>query len=295
MAILGSDGNLKLKRENPLPTTVTPANVNIPTNSYQLSVSDVWSGDQVQLTAPGGLPFLQTATQTGNPGGQGIWSGTPWTYAEGYQSIGSGDAFWNLAPAFPWADAQPVVPSLTAYVYVDQLGRARFYTTRAAAVNGDPSGALQIGSTNFVEMTITTLDGDWRYTCDLESWTLELDAPSVDTTAIGVKFGEAVKSLVTGGGEIGYLVDRRAGSGIDDPTSLFRLLLLTERGCKALAQFWMIEDRLSTNCANISPGDLYYETEMLVVGTSINTRAEDLIGGAARFVTTGEIRLKVGV
>ena len=36
----------------------------------------------------------------------------------------------------------------------------------------------------------------WQIICDLREWTLELSAPSVDTTAISEKFGEAVKSLV---------------------------------------------------------------------------------------------------
>ena len=144
-------------------------------------------------------------------------------------------------------------------------------------------------------MTITVQDAQWEQVAFIKSWSLELDAPSVDTTGIGTKFGEAVKSLITAGGEIGYLVERRGVAGHQDPTILLRLLMLTERGCKATAQFWMIEGRDASECHNILPGDIYYETDMLVVGSSINTAADDLVGGAARFVTTGAIKLKLGV
>ena len=40
----------------------------------------------------------------------------------------------------------------------------------------------------------------WQIVCDLREWSIQLDAPSVDTTSVSEKFGEAVKSFVSGGG-----------------------------------------------------------------------------------------------
>ena len=295
MAILGRGGRLVLRREAPEPETVTPASRDAATNSYQLGSTAIWSGDQVLLSASGGLPFVVGNNQTTNPGGQGIWAGVPWAYSHGYSAISSTTAFWDNAPAYPWGDPVTSVSSRLVYCYVDQLGRARFYLTWADAVNGDPAKALVTGPVDFGTMTLAVQDGQWEQVAFIKNWSLELDAPSVDTTGLGTKFGDAVKSLVTAGGEIGYLVERRGTAGKQDPTILMRLLMLTERGCKATAQFWLIEDRDATPCGNILPGDIYYETDMLVVGSSLNTAADDLIGGAARFVTTGEIRLKLGV
>ena len=304
MAILGRGGELALIRESPPPTSVGVIDRNAPNNSFQLSTDAIWSGDQVTLTSPNGLPFFQAGGFTMAPGGQGIWSDATWDYAPGYENIEGGDQFWNEAPAFPWADAAPAVTSLTVYAYVDQLGRIRFYDNWPDAVNGDPLLALETGSVDFGVMTITSIDADWTYLCDIRDWTLELSAPSVDVTGIGGKFGEAVKSLVTGGGDIGYLAERRDEEGRYDPTALLRLLLLTQHGCKAAAQFWILEDRLPQgacpgqepgSCSRLAPGDFYYKADLLVVGTSLNLAAADLVGGAARFVTTGEIRLLIGV
>lgn len=295
MAILGQGGRLVLKRETPEPETVTPATRNAATNSFQLNSSTIWPGDRVLLTAPEGLPFISKANQTTNPGGHGIWGGTPWSFSHGYYGIKSTAPFWDSAPAFPWADPVAAEPSRSVYAYVDQLSRIRFYTNWADAVNGDPAKALPTGSVDFKTMTIAVQDAQWEQVAFIKNWSLELDAPSVDTTGIGTKFGEAVKSLVTAGGEIGYLVERRGEAGYQDPTILLRLLMLTERGCKATAQFWMIEGRDAVQCSNILPGDIYYETDMLVVGSSLNTAADELVGGAARFVTTGAIKLKLGV
>lgn len=296
MAILGDGGRLALRREAPAPTSITPNDRNAPNDSYQLSTDAIWPGDQVTLTSPDGLPFFQDDGLTGAPGGQGVWSDSTWDYAQGYEDILSGDQFWAEAPAVPWADVAPAVTSLTVYAYVDQFGRIRFYNNWADAINGDPARALNTGSVDFGVITITSVDADWQYVCDIRNWSLDLDAPSVDITGIGGKFGESVKSLITGGGEIGYMAERRDEEGRYDPTALLRLLLLTERGAKATAQFWILQDRPSQGaCSGLAPGDFYYQADLLVVGTSLNLVPTDVVGGAARFVTTGEIRLLTGV
>jgi hypothetical protein len=130
----------------------------------------------------------------------------------------------------------------------------------------------------------------WLLQCDLEGWTLNLSAPEVDTTAVGEKYGEAVKSVVNGGGVFDFLVDRKASDTEHDSTTLMRLLLLTEKGCKAKAQFWMITNPE----AGMLPGQLYYETNLLVTSSAVNVRPGDMIAGSANFVTVGEIALKMG-
>lgn len=134
----------------------------------------------------------------------------------------------------------------------------------------------------------------WIIQGELREWSIELNAENVDTTAVGQKFGESVKSVVSGGGSFDFLVERRTDEDKYDSTSLMQLLLLTERGAKAEAEFFMITDRVDTS-NQLAPGDLYYSCELLVTNTAINTRATEAIVGTARFVTTGPIELKMGV
>ena len=137
----------------------------------------------------------------------------------------------------------------------------------------------------------------WTVLCDIREWSLELDAPSVDTTGVGEKFGEAVKSLVTGGGSADFFIDRECyEEGTDNGIYLMRLLLMTQMdGCKAHARFYMLNK--GDNCT--SPdcglgGSLWYETDILVTRNAVNLRPTDLVAGTANFVTTGEIRLLEG-
>ena len=132
----------------------------------------------------------------------------------------------------------------------------------------------------------------WEVLAELREWNLELDAPAVDCTSVSEKFGNAVKSLVTGGGSAEFFIDKRCrDEGESDGKQLMRLLLMTEKGCKAEAEFWMIDrEGCGVEC-DLVRGDLYYSTEILVTANAVNLRPTELIAGTANFVTTGEIRL----
>ena len=140
----------------------------------------------------------------------------------------------------------------------------------------------------------------WVILCEIREWSLELDAPAVDTTGVGEKFGESVKSLVTGGGSADFFIDRKCmDDGKDNGLYLMQLLLMTQMdGCKAKAKFFMISrpydaDDCAPTCGS-APGSLWYETEILVTRNAVNLRPTQLVAGTAQFVTVGEIRLNQG-
>lgn len=140
----------------------------------------------------------------------------------------------------------------------------------------------------------------WKIICEVREWSLELDAPAVDTTGVGEKFGESVKSLVTGGGSADFFIDRKCMEETEDNgLYLMQLLLMTQMdGCKAKAKFFMINRPYDAeDCAptcTTTPGSLWYETEVLVTRNAVNLRPTQLVAGTAQFVTVGEIRLNQG-
>lgn len=137
----------------------------------------------------------------------------------------------------------------------------------------------------------------WTVQGDLAEWSLNLTSQEVDTTALGERYGESIKALITGGGSLDFIVTRRVGldqSGAPraDSTQLMRLLLMAERGCTADAQFWMIDDQV--DAGELLPGDLFYDTRLMITSLAINTRASEYIAGSANFVTIGRIDLRQG-
>lgn len=138
----------------------------------------------------------------------------------------------------------------------------------------------------------------WTVMCDIREYSLNLDAPSVDTTGVGEKFGNAVKSLVNGGGTFEFFIDRQCfeegeGNGI----YIMRLLLMAQEGAKAHAKFYLL-DRPGEDCGGLCGGalngGLWYESDILITNNAINLRPTELVTGSAQFVTTGAIKLKEG-
>lgn len=133
----------------------------------------------------------------------------------------------------------------------------------------------------------------WIIQGELREWTIELDASTLNTTTVGNKFGENIKSIVSGGGSFDFFVERRNLEDSYDATSLMQLLLLTEKGSRAEAEFYMIQAS-EPRTGTAIPGSLYYECQILVTNMAINTRVDEVVVGTASFATTGPIELRMG-
>lgn len=132
---------------------------------------------------------------------------------------------------------------------------------------------------------------DWKLQCDLEEWILSIDASNLDVTAIGETFGENIKSLVRGAGSLQFLAENKNVSNEEDGLSLLRLVLLTQNQCNTKARFYIYKNR-NEQAPRVN-GSVYYECEILLTNTRLNTRATELIAGTADFVATSEIKIKV--
>jgi hypothetical protein len=130
----------------------------------------------------------------------------------------------------------------------------------------------------------------WETQCDLQEWVMSIDASNLDTTAIGETFGESVKSLVRGAGSLEFLAEHSYVQGQQDSLALLRLVLLTQNQCNTKARFYLYKNR--TGYMQRIGGSVYYECDIMLTNTRLNTRATDIIAGTADFVAISDIRLK---
>lgn len=297
MPVLGHSGSLVLQREASRPAVVVPVDLDHQSDTLVVTEAGFWTGDEVILTCPRGLPLDTTSNGPDCPDGYATYAGGPWLMGSNRSHVSTDNAaFYQTSgnpPFYVTTASSGLTTTSTLFINRDQLDRVAFYATKAEALKGGPIGRISLHNVDFGELTLTANVSDWEVQGLLQEWTLNLTANEVDATAVGEKFGDAVKSIVTGGGSLDFYVDREYVQGQTDTTTLMRLLLLTEKGCKARAEFWMIADRPEIGVR--LPGDLYYEAEFLVTSTAINTRATEIIAGSLNFVTVGEIALQMGV
>jgi len=310
MAVLGVGGKLLLKRAAPKSFLIADSALDSGNNLYTASEPGYWNGDRVSVdclpTSTG--PFLPRVS------GYASYFGSKWFLGPNRSQISSNaDSFYKTASeSYPDGDlgdasqfyaregdvsGGDVIPSCIPenfYIHVDALGHLSFYLDRCAALAGCLNNRVSLFSVAGT-IAVAPYGPPWQQLCDLAQWSLELNAPSVETTSVSEKFGNAVKSLVTGGGSAEFLIDRKCYEDEkDNGLALFQLLMMTEKGCEATAQFWMVDRGGSCGVTNGSiQGNLYYEANILVTASAVNLRPAEIVAGTVQFVTTEDIKLLV--
>lgn len=326
MAILGYEGRVSLLREAPDPLLFGSSALHARTNSIQSTSNQFWSGDEVTLFCEDGLPTDRNAPGMAQYGESNTWL----VGITREHIIEDSDRFYRADDSVLFYEQYDNAPvQRRVFIHVDQLGRLSFYLSQSDAMVGRPEQRLPLGAFDWGTLLLYakgTMDYDnavlgrygtydwvdfgggvigektlgcpcdcapnWEFVCDLTSWDLETDAAAVDTTPIGVKFGEGIKALVRASGTFDFFVDSKDSDW--DGQRLLQLVLLLERGCKAHAQFWMLLNRAGGGCEGLLPGDLYYDTDILLVRSVVSVRVDGLITGSASFSTTEDVALRVG-
>lgn len=356
MAVLGTNGIVRFRREAPSPLVIPSSALRADIDSLIVRNQDFWNGDEVRIQAPNGLPLSVEAL----PEGVGCYFGSFYELGANRIHVTSetDEYYVSNDDSVKFYSQGTPVNSQIYYIYRDRLDRISFYTTRAHALSGLPENRVDLRQLDFryIILSVTGTEdydnamaeciaaaGEYRLSdvtdevtlesiCDfpplflqptagtaeydnaelsprrwingfpwiiqgcIAEWSVELSSEGINTTAVGDKFGENIKSVVTGGGRFDFDIDRKASNDSYDSTALMQLLLLTEKGCKAKAQFYMIFGReTSQSMPELLPGDLFYECDILITNSAINTRAGEIIVGSANFVTTGAIELKQGL
>jgi hypothetical protein len=95
--------------------------------------------------------------------------------------------------------------------------------------------------------------------------------------------------MLRGAGSFNGEIDHSIVTGQQSGLGMLRLMMLTEQGSKARAQFQLLDQRSAT--APLVKELVFYETDIMLGKTSVNTSATDVIRMSAQFIATGRIRL----
>jgi hypothetical protein len=142
-------------------------------------------------------------------------------------------------------------------------------------------------------LTDTAADAEergWLLQCDLTGWVFEMDAAQLDQEAIGQAFGDYAKGALKGAGSFNAEMDHSRVAGEQSGLGMLRLMMLTSQGSKAKARFQLVDQRTS-NVAEHVRERVFYETDILLGKTAVNTSATEVILISAQFVATGRIKL----
>jgi hypothetical protein len=232
MAVLGTFGKVVFNRSAPTPVAVDITALNQDKNIISLTTTGFRSGDLVEVASIDNWPNVDLTYPPLVPSYADVFDYPDYPELVGYSTAypsellrpyrwlateyndglttESGDVI-AVQPADK--DATPYRNRL--YAHVDVLNRLSFYRTRAAAL----AGANDV-TRDDIDQSDFTLDptapielrlvNEWKLEACLQGWNLSLNSNEIDTTGLGDKFFDGVKSLIQGGGSFDFLVEREA-------------------------------------------------------------------------------------
>jgi hypothetical protein len=258
----GHNGVVQLRRSTQrlsIATQIEPDDVNTTLNrfSFEGSENELLNGDFITISTddPRGIAFLPPS-------------------------------FWS------WTGTTVPLGKAGFYTNINALGGIRAFRQFAQAINNDRDNelALQSFSGAPLPVDIVVEDTDFNPLGKVTGYTLNTEREAVETTSLNDKFRQQYSAgLISGNGSIDALF------GFDttgrDETSLLMLQLIQriETGSSFEASLF-----LTTENAYGSDLDVWYQFQAVVTKAGVETRSDGIISCAIDFLTTGEIRLKVG-
>ena len=232
MAVLGTFGKVVFNRSAPTPVAVDITALNQDKNIISLTTTGFRSGDLVEVASIDNWPNVDLADPPLIPTYANVYDYQDYSELVGYSTAYPSELLrpyrwlateYNDALTTESGDVIAVQPAdedatpyrNRLYVHVDVLNRLSFYRTRAAAL----AGANDV-TRDDIDQSDFTLDptapielrlvNEWKLEACLQGWNLSLNSNEIDTTGLGDKFFDGVKSLIQGGGSFDFLVEREA-------------------------------------------------------------------------------------
>ena len=232
MAVLGTFGKVVFNRSAPTPIAVDITALNEDKNIIPLTTTGFRSGDLVEVASIDNWPNVDLADPPLIPTYANVYDYQDYPELVGYSTAYPSELLrpyrwlateYNDALTTESGDVIAVQPAdedatpyrNRLYVHVDVLNRLSFYRTRAAAL----AGANDV-TRDDIDQSDFTLDptapielrlvNEWKLEACLQGWNLSLNSNEIDTTGLGDKFFDGVKSLIQGGGSFDFLVEREA-------------------------------------------------------------------------------------
>lgn len=260
----GNAGNIELTRksyEGTKESVVNPSDVNTTRKrfSFDFDSSFLITGDFVEFTTTDGtnLDFVDSSGWANNT----VQSGGNW------------------------------------YVYVDELGGIKLYSTFDGSLEGGTTDLIPLTSiARDIPIQVRIRDRDTRIIANVTEYELNTNREVVDITALSDEYRQQYSSLISGSGRLTAHWDYTNSYNAEPIHYLLQLILRTEVGSTFNGKFYVKYPDTTAQTGQFSASQindsLWWEFDALVTASAVSFASDALILGTIDFVATGPIRLR---
>lgn len=202
----------------------------------------------------------------------------------------------DFIAASGWADST-VHPSGNWYVFIDELGGIKLYTTFADSLEGATTGLVPLATiARDIPIRVVVRDRDTRILGDVTEYELNTNREVVDISVLGDEYRQQYSSLITGSGRLTAHWDYIANTGEESVNYLMQLVLRTEVGSTFHGKFYIKAADTTAQTGSFAATQindaLWWEFDALVTNAAVSFTPDSIITAAIDFIATGPIKLR---
>jgi len=185
--------------------------------------------------------------------------------------------------------------SVKKFIHVDELDGIRLYNSFAHAVSGGKANAIALacsGSLRNVEIVVESAAP--RLLAQVNSFEINTERETVDTTVLSDEFRSRVNTLISGSGRISAFWEYTGDTANELPMYLYELAHRTKVGSNFVGRFYIKKVGYNpSGVAERNNDEIWWNVEGIITAAAIQFSPDSTVQITADFVTTGEIQLRM--
>lgn len=187
--------------------------------------------------------------------------------------------------------------SIKRFINVDDLGGIRIFSSFADAVNGVKTDAEPLSVPgNDIPITVTVQNSIARLLAQVNSFELNTERETVDTTTLSDDFRSRITTLMSGSGRMSCFWEYTGSTVNELPNYLIELSLRTKVGSQFHAKFYIKDDGYNPSGVTERANDsVWYEFDAVITACAVQFTPDSAVQITADFITTGAIQLRMNL
>jgi len=185
--------------------------------------------------------------------------------------------------------------SVKKFIYVDEIDGIRLYDSFAHAVNGGSTNAVALATPgNNIPISIFVQNSTSRVLGKVQSYELNTERETVDTTTLSDDFRNQISTLIAGSGRMSCEWEYGGNTAQELPQYLLELILRTKVGSDFYAKFYL--KTVGYNPSGIAQGEnhsIWYEFSAVITACAVRFEPANLVAITADFIATSQIQLRM--
>ena len=187
--------------------------------------------------------------------------------------------------------------SVKKFIYVDEIDGIRLYDSFAHAVNGGSSNATTLAAPgDAIPIEVTVENAIPRLMAQVNSFEVNTERETVDTTSLSDEFRTRVNTLISGSGRMSAFWEYTGDTANELPHYMLELALRTRVGSNFKGRFYIkTTGHNPSGVAARANDELWYQVNGIITAAAVQFAPDNTVQITADFVTTGTIEIRMNL